>query len=378
MSGTEANTVFLRLEGPLQAWGDASKLVIRRTMDAPTKSGVLGLVCCAMGIARGDASAALRRLDRLAFGVRIDAPGVRWWDYHTSGAGSGLMTAEGKVKITESTGEIETFVTRREYLADASFLAALHGDPDVIAEVADALASPTWSVYLGRRSCPPAVPVLARPGPGDIWSNPGRFDSLEQALSVPARRGCLSARNASDTAEALIEWRSDSDGDAAPAEAESWMDSPVAFDPPVHQARLVVRKSIPLSGGIEEPLQPIAPVRPRADYKDSEYRRRRRLRLDGDQGVCVFCKSAATTVQHVTYRRAGGREEQEDLRSMCRLCHDAVSMLEYGHGMGVDRIDPCEQRWREEILRTRGEIVRFRSIQTRRRHLSGPTREDGD
>ena len=34
-----ANTLFLRLEGPLQAWGDhESKFVIRRTAEAPTKS----------------------------------------------------------------------------------------------------------------------------------------------------------------------------------------------------------------------------------------------------------------------------------------------------------------------------------------------------
>ena len=38
-----ANTLLLRLEGPLQAWGDQqSKFVIRRTLEAPTKSGVIG------------------------------------------------------------------------------------------------------------------------------------------------------------------------------------------------------------------------------------------------------------------------------------------------------------------------------------------------
>lgn len=377
MSDAGPNTVFLRLEGPLQSWGDSSKFVIRRTMEAPTKSGVLGLVCCAMGVSRSDAPSALRQLDELSLGVRIDAPGIRWWDYHTSGAGTGLFTAEGKIKVTGTTGEIETFVTRREYLADASFIAALHGDSALIAKVAAALANPIWPVYLGRRSCPPAVPVLASPEQNGSWSNPGRYPSLEEALSAPAIRGNSNSSSSIDTAEALIEWRSDSDGDTAPAEAELWMDLPVAFDPPVHQGRLVVRKSIPVLGGFEEQLLPIGPARPRADYKDSEYRRRRQQRLDNDQGLCVFCKSPATTVQHVTYRRAGGREEQSDLRAMCRLCHDAVSMLEYGHGMGMDRIDPCEERWREEILRTRSEIIRFRSIETRRRHLSSSAREDG-
>ena len=71
-------------------------------------------------------------------------------------------------------------------------------------------------------------------------------------------------------------------------------------------------------------------------------------RLERDCNLCVFCKTPATTVQHVTYRRAGkGDETQEDLRSLCRLCHDAVTMIEYGLGMGLDRINPEDPRWRE-------------------------------
>ena len=93
---TEANTLLLRLEGPLQAWGDTSKFVIRRTMEAPTKSGVLGLLCCAMGLSREKAREGLPELNGLAMGVRIDRPGTRWWDYQTVGAGIGLTTADRK------------------------------------------------------------------------------------------------------------------------------------------------------------------------------------------------------------------------------------------------------------------------------------------
>lgn len=62
---TEGNSLFLRLEGPLQAWGDPSKFVIRRTMDAPTKSGVFGLLCCALGYSRGAARERLPELNTL-------------------------------------------------------------------------------------------------------------------------------------------------------------------------------------------------------------------------------------------------------------------------------------------------------------------------
>jgi hypothetical protein len=38
--------------------------------------------------------------------------------------------------------------------------------------------------------------------------------------------------------------------------------------------------------------------------------------------------------------------------------------------MGLDRIDPGDLRWREEILQRRTEILRFRSQEARRRRLA--------
>ena len=93
-----ANTLFLRLEGPLQAWGDQeSKFVIRRTAEAPTKSGVIGMLCAALGVSRADAPRVwlAKACAARAWAVRIDAPGVRWWDYHTVGARMAMRTAEG-------------------------------------------------------------------------------------------------------------------------------------------------------------------------------------------------------------------------------------------------------------------------------------------
>lgn len=58
------------------------------------------------------------------------------------------------------------------------------------------------------------------------------------------------------------------------------------------------------------------------------------------------------------------------MRSLCRLCHDAVTMLEYGLGMGLDRINPEERRWRNLIIRKREDIIKFRSLETRRRRLA--------
>lgn len=365
MTAAGTNTLFLRLEGPLQSWGDTSKFVIRRTMEAPTKSGIIGLVCCAMGLSRAAARDSLPELNTLTMGVRIDRPGTRWWDYHTVGAGIGMTTAGGGIK----TGAQGTLITRREYLADASFLVALRGEAELIRRVGDALASPIWPVFLGRKSCSPSVPVLAMPREGEGWRNPSPHASLADALaSVPWSPRCECDPVPLEVGT-LIEWRGGGEEDIAPDDAEVWYDTPVSFDPPVHEPRLVIRGTVTVAAGRPMHRRPPAPARPRADYTNAKYRASRADRLESDSGLCVFCKNTATTVQHITYRRAGGDETPDDLRALCRLCHDAVTMLEYGHGMGLDRIDPCDTRWRDEILRTRGEILRFRSEEGRRRAL---------
>jgi CRISPR system Cascade subunit CasD len=385
---SQANTLFLRLEGPLQSWGDPSKFVIRRTMEAPTKSGVLGLICCAMGLSRQAACKHLPKLNELNMGVRIDRPGTRWWDWHTVGAGTGMTTAGGGIK----TGAQGTLITRREYLADASFLVALQGDAAMVQQVADALSRPQWALYLGRKSCPPSLPVFTRPRKGETWTNPMVEGDLKAALSaVPwsPRYQEDAPRGASIGLSCLFEWRESKSQPVAPQEAQVWYDVPFSFDPPAHEARFVMRDVV--SASVGQPLQQRTPPppRPRANYSSSDWtseslidvknettgtitkepRGMRPRRLLHDHGLCVFCKSPATTVQHVTYRHAGGNEQIEELRSLCRLCHDAVTMIEYGLGMGLDRIDPCEACWRDDILRTRDEIVRFRSEEGRRRAL---------
>lgn len=361
-----ANTLFLRLEGPLQAWGNQeSKFVVRRTAHAPTKSGVIGMLCAALGVPRDHACEEwLPRLGSLDMGVRIDVPGIRWWDYHTVGAGMQMRIAEGKDKTKPG-----AMLTRREYLCDASFLVALQGEASLMEKLHAAMRKPEWILYLGRKNCPPSRPLLEHP----IGDFPDLHAALASVAWRPRFKGDLSPRSV----DSLIDWKPTEAEPEAPPDALVWYDVPLTFDPPAHAPRFVTQKqfSVGLEGEIsvsEKAAQKITPrpPRPRANYRNSEYREARLERLKADHNLCVFCKAPATTVQHVTYRRAGGNESHDDLRSLCRLCHDAVTMIEYGLGMGLDRIDPCESRWRQTILEKRDQIVRFRSLETRRRRLS--------
>ncbi len=146
-------SVVLRLEGPLQAWSAQGKLGIRDTEREPTKSGVLGLVGSALGMPRDD-DATLAELRRLSMAVRVDRPGSLLRDYHTAGGGR----FRGQKYTAYGTGSCVP--TERYYLQDASFVAALEGDTALVHRIAAALRSPRWPLFLGRRSCPPAVAVL--------------------------------------------------------------------------------------------------------------------------------------------------------------------------------------------------------------------------
>jgi CRISPR system Cascade subunit CasD len=171
-----ANTLFLRLEGPLQAWGEGSQWSERRTAPEPTKSGIVGLLACGLGWDDDERIANLSR--RIRIGVRCDVPGTSapLRDYHTVGGGyrtPQLLTAVGKPKL--SGGKPHTEPTWRYYLCDASFLAAVQSvDHQSIDDLAKAVQNPHWPIFLGRKCCVPARPPFD--GVGD-------YASLEEALT---------------------------------------------------------------------------------------------------------------------------------------------------------------------------------------------------
>ncbi len=159
--------LILRLEGPLQSWGEASKWDARDSADFPTKSGIVGLLGCAMGLARGDPE--LEKLsEALTLAVRADRKGNRTVDYQTV-TGAPLRNAEGKPKTTGN-----TIVSRRAYLQDACFTVFLETEGHWAERIAAALRAPRWSLFLGRKSCVPSRPVLAEDG--------GAYASIEDAL----------------------------------------------------------------------------------------------------------------------------------------------------------------------------------------------------
>jgi len=162
--------LILRLEGVLQSWGERSRWDFRDTNTMPTKSGVIGLISCAMGLSRGDKKI-IELFDGLKMGVRADRNGMLLEDFHTvTGERKYLYNSEGKKRVGSP-----TILTPCQYIQDACFTLALSGDIIILEQIKDALLHPVWQTYLGRKSCVPSRPVYEA-----ITNN---YDSIAEAIS---------------------------------------------------------------------------------------------------------------------------------------------------------------------------------------------------
>jgi len=164
------NVLLLRLVGPMQSWGTQSRFTIRDAGFEPSKSGVVGLICAAIGRPRTEQ---IDDLAALHMGVRVDHEGRMNSDYHTT---LNVIKASG---ARPPLGE--AVVSTRYYLADADFLVGLEGDNLHLLEKIDAaLTNPCWPLYLGRKAFPPGEPVHLRDG---LWQS----QELYQALATYPR-----------------------------------------------------------------------------------------------------------------------------------------------------------------------------------------------
>jgi len=360
------NTLFLRLAGPMQSWGTSSRFQLRRTDTFPSKSGVLGLLLCAKGVRREDSAADLKTLSSLTMGVRVDRSGTLGWDYHTAGAKIGMRKAEGGLKHEGNKKDrpFETLLSRRQYLWDASFLVALHGDPSLIGEYAKWLDNPIWPVFLGRKCCVPAEPVFA---------GTGAFDSAMSALaSVTWRPRIAGIDGGAHSGMRRLDCYIEHPPGSPPADGARLVhDVPQRFGYYNHTARYVVRSTITVS--VDEPLHPPAATRKWVDPYGPGWDDVKRDRLKFDHYLCVFCKSPAVEVHHLDYTDV----RLETVRSLCKLCHEACTSLEYGRDMQHQRVNPAQRDQRSIILRQIERLLTERR-QGRRRELLKAGREFAD
>ena len=144
--------LLLRLVAPMQSWGTQSYFIYRDTGLEPSKSGIIGLLCAALGRGRTEP---VNDLAALRMGVRVDGEGRVMKDFQTA------------QKVLQADGEsIKPTVTSwRYYLADARFLVGLEGeDVAFLRRLHEALRDPVWPLYLGRKAFVPGCPIWLEDG----------------------------------------------------------------------------------------------------------------------------------------------------------------------------------------------------------------------
>ncbi|MHB1457237.1 MAG: type I-E CRISPR-associated protein Cas5/CasD [Armatimonadota bacterium] len=187
--------LLIRLEGVWQSWGERSRWDLRDTGNAPTKSGIIGLLGCALGYPMYDSRLEEELGAGIRLGVRVESPGRIVQDFQT--VTDFLPTANGSYKYNGSntdkslrrlTGnpniKPSAIVSPRYYLEDASFLVALEereGFDGLIDKFRAALQRPKWPIFLGRKACIPTRPVY---DPQDQYACNGMpYASIEDALN---------------------------------------------------------------------------------------------------------------------------------------------------------------------------------------------------
>jgi CRISPR system Cascade subunit CasD len=146
------NVLLLRLVGPMQSWGVQSRFPSRDTGLEPSKSGVTGLLCAALGYARDHP---IEDLAALKMGVRVDSQGSVRHDYQTA-----LDVRLADAQTLKRRDSTRSSTSKRQYLADARFLVGLEGDDlALLQHLHAALRDPHWPLYLGRKAFVPGEPV---------------------------------------------------------------------------------------------------------------------------------------------------------------------------------------------------------------------------
>ncbi len=185
--------LLFRLYGPMASWGEIAVGENRGSNLVPTRSALLGLLGAACGVRRDDA-ATLAELGRsVAFAVQVASAGVPLSDYHTAQVSppkkGRALTRAAQLRVRRD--ELETILSRREYRCDALAHVAAWAPTSPaperfsLAALAAALARPVFPLSLGRKSCPPALPLAPRVVVAETLGEAFRSDRLPDFQESP-------------------------------------------------------------------------------------------------------------------------------------------------------------------------------------------------
>ncbi|HEB87802.1 MAG TPA: type I-E CRISPR-associated protein Cas5/CasD [Gammaproteobacteria bacterium] len=159
--------LLFRLYGPMSAWGDIAVGEQRPSAGHPSKSAVLGLLAAALGLRRDEEEQHRSLAAGYAIAVRVDVAGELLRDYHTTQVPPERRGVRYYTRCDElASDKLNTILSQRDYRMDASYGVAIWAKNDSVpwklSALVSALLRPQFTLYLGRKSCPPSLPLQPR------------------------------------------------------------------------------------------------------------------------------------------------------------------------------------------------------------------------
>lgn len=161
-----ADYLIFRLYGPMAAWGDVAVGEYRPSQAHPGKSSILGLLAAALGIDREEDEIHALMAQAYAVSIAVCEPGLLLRDYHTAQVPPTRRKAVYRTRREELAADsLGTILSTRDYRTDCGYMVAVRiAEPAVapfsLEELMQALLQPRFPLYLGRKSCPPALPLV--------------------------------------------------------------------------------------------------------------------------------------------------------------------------------------------------------------------------
>lgn len=181
--------LVFQLRAPLASWGGVAVGEYRGSHDYPGEAALLGLLGAALGVRRDDEAAHAELRDGYGFAIALLSTGTLLRDYHTiqvpkHAALKGRPHATRRDELAVPKRDLNTILSTRDYRQNAACLVAVQSRanteaPHTLDELAAALRTPKFVLYLGRKSCPPAAPLA--PAVIESASAHAAFEAYTQA-----------------------------------------------------------------------------------------------------------------------------------------------------------------------------------------------------
>lgn len=161
--------LVFQLYAPMAAWGEEAVGEVRHSASIPTRSAILGLLAAALGLRRDNEEVLCQFNHHYHLAVRPLSSQERWLrDYHTVSVPRENKKRRDYTRRDElclAPEDVGTIITQREYRCDGYWHIAISATPDApytLEALNHALLAPHFPLYLGRKSCPLALPLSPR------------------------------------------------------------------------------------------------------------------------------------------------------------------------------------------------------------------------